>query len=83
MEKVPIRVIGNADRADQAIRDKIVLAVEQMMNLQRQVARKKAPHSSTTLERQIATTDHQIDQLVYELYDLTDEQIKIVEAGAA
>jgi len=24
-------------------------------------------------------TDKQIDQLVYELYDLTDEQIRIVE----
>jgi hypothetical protein len=26
-----------------------------------------------------ATLDHQIDSLVYELYDLTDDEIKIVE----
>jgi retron-type reverse transcriptase len=31
------------------------------------------------LQRQIAATDQQIDQLVYELYGLTHEEIKIVE----
>ncbi len=28
---------------------------------------------------QIAATDQQIDQLVYKLYELTEEEIKIVE----
>ena len=28
---------------------------------------------------EIETTDRQIDQLVYELYGLTDEEIRIVE----
>jgi hypothetical protein len=32
-----------------------------------------------SLERQIAATDGQIDQLVYELYSLTDDEIQIVE----
>ena len=31
------------------------------------------------LQREIAATDRMIDQLVYQLYDLTDEEIKIVE----
>ncbi len=30
-------------------------------------------------ERQIAATDQQIDRLVYDLYGLTEEEIKIVE----
>jgi len=34
------------------------------------------------LQRQIDKTDKQIDQLVYELYGLTEEEIKIVEKGA-
>jgi hypothetical protein len=33
----------------------------------------------TALRRQIDATDRQIDQLVYELYGLTAEEIKIVE----
>jgi len=34
------------------------------------------------LQRQIAATDGQIDALVYELYGLTDEEVKIVEEVA-
>ena len=36
----------------------------------------------TTLNRQIEATDRQIDELVYELYGLTKEEIKIVESGS-
>ena len=32
------------------------------------------------LIRQIETTDKQIDQLVYKLYDLSEKEIKIVES---
>jgi hypothetical protein len=31
------------------------------------------------LEQQIAYTDKQIDKLVYQLYELTEDEIKIVE----
>jgi hypothetical protein len=37
------------------------------------------PRTSEQLQRQIESTDKQIDRLVYELYDLTEEEIKIVE----
>ena len=33
----------------------------------------------TAIERQIAVPDKQIDQLVYELYGLTENEIRIVE----
>jgi hypothetical protein len=33
------------------------------------------------LTRQITATDAAIDSLVYELYDLTPEEIALVEAG--
>jgi len=38
-----------------------------------------ADHEKTVIQRQIEATDEQIDQLVYELYALTEEEIKIVE----
>ena len=37
------------------------------------------PTARQLLEREIAATDRMIDQLVYQLYDLTEEEIKIVE----
>jgi hypothetical protein len=33
------------------------------------------------IQRQIDATDRQIDKLVYELYGLTEDEIKIVESG--
>jgi hypothetical protein len=36
---------------------------------------------STNLQRQIGATDAQIDKLVYDLYELTPEEINIVEAA--
>jgi hypothetical protein len=49
----------------------------------KQLAAAKTPHEKTVLEAQIAATDRQIDQLVYELYELTDAEIKIVEGGTS
>jgi adenine-specific DNA-methyltransferase len=34
------------------------------------------------LQAEISTTDRAIDRMVYELYDLTKEEIKIIEAGS-
>lgn len=50
-----------------------------MLDLNKQLAKAKIPQSKTVIQRQIETTDRQIDELVYELYDLTKEEIKIVE----
>ncbi len=47
----------------------------------RGLAQAKLPQKKTVLKRQIEATDRQIDKLVYELYNLTEEEIKIVESG--
>ncbi|MCR4291286.1 MAG: hypothetical protein NUV76_00250, partial [Candidatus Kuenenia sp.] len=57
--------------------------VNQMLELHRQLASSKTNHDKTVIQRQIDATDRQIDQLVYELYGLTAEEIKIVEEGLA
>ena len=41
-----------------------------------------AEQEKTVIQRQIEATDKQIDQLVYELYGLTEEEIKIVEGSS-
>jgi len=42
----------------------------------------KTGHDQAVLQRRIAATYGQIDQLVYELYDLTTREIALVEAGS-
>jgi len=39
----------------------------------------KLEHERTLLSRQIEATDASIDKLVYELYGLTEGEIKVVE----
>jgi hypothetical protein len=51
--------------------------VETMLKLHKNVP--KAPHEHESLQRTIAATDKQIDALVYELYGLSDEEIRIVK----
>ncbi len=46
---------------------------------QKQAAAGGTPPNNTAIQRQIDATDRQIDQLVYELYGLTDDEIRIVE----
>jgi CII-binding regulator of phage lambda lysogenization HflD len=56
----------------------MVNLVNQMLAMNKKLAEAKTPQAKDVLQRQIETIDKQIDQLVYKLYDLTDEEIKIV-----
>jgi hypothetical protein len=79
MEKVPIRVIDFSNDADKAAHGRIVKLVEHMLDLHRQRVAARTPQEQTALDRQIESTDAQIDRLVYELYGLTEDEIRIVE----
>ena len=41
----------------------------------------KTPHEQESLQRQVVATDKAIDALVYELYGLTEGEIRIVEGA--
>jgi hypothetical protein len=49
-----------------------------MLSLHRDLD-KASPSQRETILRQIDATDENIDHLVYELYGLSDEEIRIVE----
>ena len=62
--------------------DKMVELVTRMMELKKQQARapkRQSPSAKQLLDQKLAITDQQIDALVYELYGLTEEEIRIVE----
>jgi hypothetical protein len=81
IEQLPIRCINFTDPTDKARHDRLVKLVEQMLSLYKQLAASKTPDDKTRLQRQIDATDHQIDQLVYELYGLTEKETQIVEGS--
>jgi predicted nucleic acid-binding Zn-ribbon protein len=57
----------------------MVKLVERMLSLHKQLATAKTPDDTTRLQRQIDATGKQIDDLVYELYGLTEKEMQIVE----
>ena len=79
VETLPIRTINFSDPADVAHHDRMVVLVEQMLKLHKDLAAALTPDLKTSLQRQIDATDTQIDHLVYDLYGLTDEEIRVVE----
>ena len=61
----------------------MVEMVEQMLELNKQLQAAGTAHEKKALQRQIEATDRRIDQLVYELYDLRDEEIRFIKGGQA
>jgi len=80
IKKLPVRIIDFSNPSDKADHDQMVALVEQMLNLHKKLAESNIPQAKDVLQRQIEATNKQIDQLVYNLYDLTDEERKIVES---
>lgn len=83
IKELPIRLISEGDMQLNARRDQIVALVKELLSLNKQAEVKTAtPTQSAQLDRQIQATNREIDRLVYELYELTAEEIKIVEGPA-
>jgi hypothetical protein len=80
IEQIPIRPINFLDPADKARHDKMVEIVDRMLELNKQKhSGKLAPSQVERVDREIAATDAEIDELVYELYGISDQDRKIVE----
>jgi type I restriction-modification system DNA methylase subunit len=62
--------------------DKITALVSSMLELNKQLISAKSDFDKNSIIRKIESTDRQIDELVYELYGLTKEEIEIIEGSA-
>lgn len=63
--------------------DRLIGLVDRMLALHKRSRSAQTSHEQTALARQIEATDGEIDRLVYELYGLSDEEIRIVEEATA
>jgi len=78
VSKLPIRRIKFENTTDKDRHDHMVSLVDRMLELHNQLATAKTAHEKVTVQRQINVTDDQIDKLVYELYEITPEEIETV-----
>ncbi|MCX6927135.1 MAG: Eco57I restriction-modification methylase domain-containing protein, partial [Verrucomicrobia bacterium] len=79
IEKLPIVQPDLSKSADRARHDRLVGLVDKMLALTPKLRAATADAERQTLQNAVTATDQQIDALVYELYGLTEEEIKLVE----
>jgi type I restriction-modification system DNA methylase subunit len=75
----PIRNINFSDKDDRARHDRMVSLVEAMLDAKRRLQTARTDRARDHYESKCAALDRQIDALVYELYELTPDEISIVE----
>ena len=79
LKKLPIRIIDFSNPKDTESHDQLVQLVKKVIKLNKKMNESNTNHEKITLQRHIDVLDKQIDKLVYELYGLNDEEIRIVE----
>ncbi len=79
LDVLPIYKIQFDNAEDVKNHDRMVELVETMLELNKKLPDAKTDHNKNLIQRQIDYTDSEIDKLVYNLYGLTVDEIKIVE----
>ena len=75
---LPFPIINYSNKNNKQCYDQLIILVKRILYLNNQLSESKIPQEREVLQRQIETTDNQIDRLIYDLYGLTDEEIEIV-----
>ncbi|MGA2587477.1 MAG: TaqI-like C-terminal specificity domain-containing protein [Candidatus Aminicenantales bacterium] len=79
LDALPIPVYGDSNPVSKARHDRLVGLVDKMLALTPKLRAAKADAERQTLQNAVTATDQQINALVYELYGLTQDEIKLVE----
>ncbi|MCH8011402.1 MAG: N-6 DNA methylase [Candidatus Marinimicrobia bacterium] len=81
IERLPIYTMDFHNPSDKSRHDKLVELVDRMLDLHKKLPNVEMADEREAIELEIKSTDRQIDQVVYDLYDLNEEEIKIVEGN--
>jgi hypothetical protein len=76
---MPIPALDLSKEPDKAKHDNLVSLVDKMLDLKQKEVAERSEHLKTVITRQIDVVDKAIDTVVYELYNLTVDEIKVVE----
>lgn len=81
IEQLPIRTIDFSSSADRRIHDDIVILVDKMLSLNKRLNElgDKKTDERYKIEEEIKKTGAEIDELVYKLYGITEEEKEIIE----
>ena len=78
--ELPIINLDLAKTTDRSRHDRLAMLVEKMLVLVPKLRTAASESEKTTLLNAVTATDQQIDQLVYNLYGLTPDEIALIES---
>ena len=77
IEQLPIRMINFSDLKEKRQHDDLVNLVDVMFDLRKREQKAKG-HELEQLKRQIEKTDKEIDERVYELYEISEKEKEVI-----
>jgi adenine-specific DNA-methyltransferase len=77
----PIKIVDKSNKSEIQAHDNLVTLVDKMLDFKKKEAAELSDHLKTVISRQIDSIDKAIDTAVYELYNLSGDEIKVVEGG--
>jgi len=80
LKQLPIRTIDFSKLSEKKLHDGLIALVEIMLDLNKKIQTAKGGEKEQ-VQRQIEKADKEIDDLVYKLYGITEEERKIIEGG--
>jgi adenine-specific DNA-methyltransferase len=79
LSQLPIALPDFSDSREKAIHDKLVSLVDRMLELHKKKNSLSPSAERDKIEREISIIDEKIDEIVYGLYGITNEERKIIE----
>jgi len=81
LKRLPIRTIDFSNPDDVAMHNQLVQLVDMMLELNRRLQSAPTESDRERIRLQIQSTDRKIDNLVYKLYNLTEDEIQTIEGS--
>jgi len=78
LNQLPIRTIDFNNPSEKALHDKLVFLVDRMLELHKKKNSLPPSAEREKIEREVAVTDEKINEIVYGLYGITDEERTII-----
>lgn len=76
--RIPMPVIDLSNSSHKEVHDKIVVLVDSIIELNKKVNTEKNPNSLNMINRQILACEKQLDNLIFSIYNLNDEERRII-----
>ena len=77
----PIRVIDFSKHSEKVLYDHLIVLVDRMLELRHSESSLPTCAEREKIEREIAVTDEKIDEIVYGLYGISEQERKTIERG--